>query len=126
VKAATGAPGMMLAQLNGRQAGQSVFHIHMHIIPRHHGIELEFHERNMVPPPNWNRSPRRFRAPFKCAESGLAMMRQSASVGYAPGKLGASERRTQAASDRHSLLPQRTTSPWPERRSTLMRARARA
>jgi histidine triad (HIT) family protein len=49
VKAATGAPGMMLAQLNGRQAGQSVFHIHMHIIPRHHGIELEFHERNMVP-----------------------------------------------------------------------------
>jgi Diadenosine tetraphosphate (Ap4A) hydrolase and other HIT family hydrolases len=49
VKTATGAPGVMLAQLNGRAAGQSVFHIHFHIIPRHHGIDLEFHERNMVP-----------------------------------------------------------------------------
>jgi histidine triad (HIT) family protein len=48
VKAATGAPGVMLVQLNGRAAGQSVFHIHMHVIPRHHGIDLEFHERNMV------------------------------------------------------------------------------
>ncbi|GAA0556995.1 HIT family protein [Rhizomicrobium electricum] len=49
VKKATGAPGIMLVQLNGRPAGQSVFHIHMHIIPRHAGIDLEFHERNMVP-----------------------------------------------------------------------------
>ena len=49
VKIATEAPGMMLVQLNGRPAGQSVFHIHMHIIPRHHGIDLAFHERNMVP-----------------------------------------------------------------------------
>lgn len=49
VKAATGAPGMMLVQLSGRPAGQSVFHIHMHIIPRFSGVDLEFHERNMVP-----------------------------------------------------------------------------
>ena len=49
VKAATGAPGVMLVQLNGKAAGQSVFHIHMHVIPRHHGIDLGFHERNMVP-----------------------------------------------------------------------------
>ena len=49
VKLATGAPGLMLMQLNGRAAGQSVFHIHVHIIPRQHGIDLEFHERNMVP-----------------------------------------------------------------------------
>jgi histidine triad (HIT) family protein len=49
VKKATGAPGVMLVQLNGRAAGQSVFHIHMHVIPRHHGIDLEFHERNMTP-----------------------------------------------------------------------------
>jgi histidine triad (HIT) family protein len=48
VKTATGAPGVMLVQLNGKAAGQSVFHIHMHIIPRHHGIELGFQERNMV------------------------------------------------------------------------------
>jgi histidine triad (HIT) family protein len=49
VKKATGAPGIMLVQLNGRAAGQSVFHIHMHVIPRHAGIDLEFHERNMTP-----------------------------------------------------------------------------
>jgi histidine triad (HIT) family protein len=49
VKIATAAPGLMLVQLNGKAAGQSVFHIHMHIIPRQHGIDLEFHERNMVP-----------------------------------------------------------------------------
>jgi len=48
VKAATGASGLMLMQLNGKAAGQSVFHIHMHIIPRQHGIDLEFHERSMV------------------------------------------------------------------------------
>lgn len=48
VKTATEAPGVMLMQLNGKAAGQSVFHIHMHIIPRHHGIDLEFHERNMA------------------------------------------------------------------------------
>jgi histidine triad (HIT) family protein len=48
VKAATGASGLMLMQLNGKAAGQSVFHIHMHIIPRQHGIDLAFHERNMV------------------------------------------------------------------------------
>lgn len=49
VKRATGAPGVMLAQLNGKAAGKSVLHIHMHIIPRQGGIDLEFHERNMVP-----------------------------------------------------------------------------
>jgi histidine triad (HIT) family protein len=50
VKKALGCPGLMLVQLNGKAAGQSVFHIHMHIIPRTKGIDLEFHERNMVAP----------------------------------------------------------------------------
>jgi histidine triad (HIT) family protein len=48
VKKALACPGLMVVQLNGRHAGQSVFHIHMHIIPRAAGIDLEFHERNMV------------------------------------------------------------------------------
>ena len=44
-----------------------------------------------------------------------------------PGKpVATSERRSQATDDRHSLLRQRTTSPWPDRRTILMRARARA
>jgi histidine triad (HIT) family protein len=50
VKTALGCPGLMLVQLNGKAAGQSVFHIHMHIIPRAKGIDLEFQERNMVEP----------------------------------------------------------------------------
>lgn len=34
VRAAFDAPGIMVAQLNGAAAGQSVFHVHFHIVPR--------------------------------------------------------------------------------------------
>ena len=39
------APGFMMAQLNSSSAGQTVPHYHMHILPRHDGLELEFHAR---------------------------------------------------------------------------------
>tara|TARA_B100000963_G_scaffold142699_1_gene124219 strand:- start:2500 stop:2931 length:432 start_codon:yes stop_codon:yes gene_type:complete len=39
------APSFMMAQLNGSAAGQTVPHYHMHILPRHDGLELEFHAR---------------------------------------------------------------------------------
>jgi histidine triad (HIT) family protein len=48
VKKAFDAPGIMIAQLNGPAAGQSVFHIHFHIVPRHAGIDLKFHAREMA------------------------------------------------------------------------------
>lgn len=48
VKRAIRAPGIMIAQLNGPEAGQTVFHIHMHIIPRWHGIDLKLHAREMA------------------------------------------------------------------------------
>lgn len=48
VKAAFNAPGLMIMQLNGSEAGQTVFHIHTHIIPRVGGLQLKLHAREMA------------------------------------------------------------------------------
>lgn len=50
VKKGLNAPGVMLAMLNGAPAGQSVFHVHFHIIPRSAGVDLGLHARGMVDP----------------------------------------------------------------------------
>ena len=47
VKRAFEAPGIMIAQLNGSAAGQTVFHMHFHIMPRFHGLEFKLHARDM-------------------------------------------------------------------------------
>ena len=47
VKQAFAAPGIMIAQLNGSAAGQTVFHLHFHILPRHEGLEFKMHARDM-------------------------------------------------------------------------------
>lgn len=47
VRKVTGAPGIMITQLSGAAAGQTVFHIHMHIIPRWAGLELKLHARDI-------------------------------------------------------------------------------
>jgi histidine triad (HIT) family protein len=48
VKRAFAAPAIMIAQLNGAAAGQTVFHIHTHIIPRSQGIDMKLHARQMA------------------------------------------------------------------------------
>jgi len=37
--------GLMVFQLNGRAAGQTVFHYHMHLMPRAQGVPLALHTR---------------------------------------------------------------------------------
>ena len=39
VKEATGAEGISIVQQNGKAAGQDIFHLHVHIIPRFEGRE---------------------------------------------------------------------------------------
>lgn len=43
VKQVTGAPGLLIAQFNGAEAGQTVPHLHFHIIPRRGGESLRHH-----------------------------------------------------------------------------------
>jgi histidine triad (HIT) family protein len=50
VKKGLDLPGLMLAQLNGAPAGQSVFHVHFHIIPRRGGADMKLHARDMMDP----------------------------------------------------------------------------
>jgi len=48
VKKAFNADGVVLIQQNGSAAGQSIFHFHLHIIPRHAGRELRSHGGKMA------------------------------------------------------------------------------
>ena len=48
VKSAFSAPGIMIAQLSGVAAGQTVFHLHFHVLPRHDGVEFRMHARDMA------------------------------------------------------------------------------
>lgn len=50
VKAAFDAGGVLIMQFNEAPAGQTVFHFHVHVIPRHEGIPLAQHTRQMADP----------------------------------------------------------------------------
>lgn len=45
IRSALEPDGLAVFQLNGRAAGQTVFHYHMHLIPRHDGDTLRLHGR---------------------------------------------------------------------------------
>ncbi len=62
VKKAFSPPGIMIAQLNGAAAGQTVFHLHFHVIPRYHGHDLGMHSRDTADPADLARNAERVRA----------------------------------------------------------------
>ncbi len=48
VRAAFGCTGVMVMQLNGADAGQTVFHIHFHVVPRYPGDGLKLHGKSVA------------------------------------------------------------------------------
>jgi histidine triad (HIT) family protein len=51
VRAALKPDGVMVAQFNGQASGQSVFHLHFHIIPRWNGVALKPHAGGQMADP---------------------------------------------------------------------------
>ncbi|MCK9512788.1 MAG: HIT family protein [Pigmentiphaga sp.] len=54
--------GVFIGQFNGAAAGQTVPHVHFHIIPRDHGQTLKMHAREMAERPELERIARQIRA----------------------------------------------------------------
>ncbi|HEY7749764.1 MAG TPA: HIT family protein [Aestuariivirgaceae bacterium] len=50
VKEAFSSGGVLIMQFNEAPAGQTVFHFHVHVIPRYEGVSLLQHGRQMVDP----------------------------------------------------------------------------
>ena len=48
IQEATGAEGVLIQQFNGAASGQTVFHLHFHIIPRKAGETLKPHAGQMA------------------------------------------------------------------------------
>jgi histidine triad (HIT) family protein len=62
VRDAFEADGVTLMQFNGRAAGQTVFHFHLHVLPRHEDRPLRSHGRKMADAALLEEHARRIRA----------------------------------------------------------------
>jgi histidine triad (HIT) family protein len=69
VRAAFDAHGVMIAQLSGAAAGQTVFHLHFHILPRNHGIDFKLHARAVADAAMLAEHARRIRAALAALEA---------------------------------------------------------
>lgn len=61
------ADGIGIAQFNRAAAGQTVFHYHMHVIPRHAGASLNFHGRQRADMDSLQATAARIRAALQTA-----------------------------------------------------------
>ena len=48
IKKAVGADGVLIQQFNGAAAGQTVFHLHVHIVPIKEGVPVKPHAGDMA------------------------------------------------------------------------------
>ncbi len=62
VKSAFAADGVTLNQFNEPAAGQSVFHLHIHVIPRFDGVPLKPHSGDMADPETLKANAEKIRA----------------------------------------------------------------
>ncbi len=62
VKAGMGADGLTIQQFNESAGGQVVFHLHVHVLPRHEGVALRPHTGAMEKPEVLKRHADRIRA----------------------------------------------------------------
>jgi histidine triad (HIT) family protein len=65
VKAAFDAEGLTIFQYNEPAGGQTVFHLHVHIIPRREGVPLKRHEGGLADPALLAAQAERIRAALK-------------------------------------------------------------
>jgi histidine triad (HIT) family protein len=65
LKRAMACDGIGVHQLNGEAAGQTVFHYHMHLIPRNHGDPIAFHGRKSGDPARLAEHARRIAAALR-------------------------------------------------------------
>jgi histidine triad (HIT) family protein len=64
VRDALGPDGMFIGQFNGAAAGQTVPHVHFHVIPRWEGVELRMHARDFADAATLEALAQRIRARF--------------------------------------------------------------
>ena len=65
VKAAFAADGVTIQQFNEAAGGQTVFHLHIHVVPRYDGVELKAHASGMADSGLLEEEARRIRAAFR-------------------------------------------------------------
>ena len=70
IRATIAPPGLGVYQVNGRAAGQTVFHYHVHLIPRYDGISLDLHGRRRADRDELERVAGRLRAELDGAGGG--------------------------------------------------------
>jgi len=64
VKAGMGADGLTIQQFNESAGGQVVFHLHVHVLPRHEGVALRPHTGAMEKPDVLKAHAEKIRAAF--------------------------------------------------------------